>query len=109
MKKLSELMREGAKLHPQCEGDFAIFDDTGNVIATCAIGCMALATDPLVDLKNDDGVYGAIEQASGIKLLDVRHRDGTVNLPLAQHIWRKNDIRHMTREQIAEWLENNGL
>jgi hypothetical protein len=109
MKKLSELMHAGAKLHPQCKGDFAMFDDAGNVIATCAIGCMALAADPFVDLKNDEGVYGVIEQATGVNLLDVAYYDRQKSLPLAQWIWQKNDIHKQSREFIADWLKSIAL
>jgi hypothetical protein len=105
--KLSALMRQGAKLHPQtCDGLFAVVDDaTGQVIATCALGAVMLALDSTMNLKRCDVFYleRIIEEHTGVHIGNVR-----VNgKQLYHHIVHLNDGGE-SREVIADWLEAEG-
>lgn len=106
MKKLSELMREGAKLHPQCTGDFADFGAENNIISTCAIGAAAVAAHQIfprmkVDFEDPDDVYRVIKRACGTDL----HQKVSVQ----QEIVKLNDDEGETREAIADWLASIDL
>lgn len=108
MKKLSELMREGAQLHPQtCGGTFATYDDeTGEITATCAFGAVLMAIDPTLDLQRCSipNMESLIEQHTGVHTGHLRI-DGQ---QLYYRIIRRNDGGE-SREKIAAWLENIGL
>lgn len=74
--RLSEAIRLGAMLHPQCFCGFATFDVTQNKItATCALG--------------------AAWEAGYRKQIPVR---------LVLGIMTKNDIERLSREEIADWV-----
>lgn len=92
--KLSEAMRAGARLRPQSD---SCWDKTG----TCAIGAAYHAVfGPTPDeqyLMTAAAVYKL--QSVGLWPKDL---DPTT-------IWRMNDHNRKSREQVADWLEHQGL
>lgn len=76
--KLSEAIRLGALLHPQCFDTMVLHNDSGSVVGTCALGAAAEA---------------------GFKL-------HTVDILLRSKITRLNDRAGWTRERIADWVES---
>lgn len=87
--KLSEAIRIGARMRPQCAGDF--FLNGGS----CALGAALEAFG--IDPKDAKGFhYGNACDILGIT-------EG-----LAEHIAIRNDLRHWSRESIADWLESIG-
>lgn len=86
--KLSDAIRIGAKLRPQCFGVYA------TRYGTCAIGAALEATG-----RAPDQHCIAIEDVAGFFGI-------TQNLIV--QVVGKNDVDHMTREEIADWLESIG-
>lgn len=113
-RKLSEAIREGAKLHGQAFGDYR--DDEGN---TCALG--AAASTVLVGWEDQDmrwhekvadelvKIWPELETAVAPdkrpKELQDRGRAGHY---LKWVIADLNDILGWTRERIADWVESIG-
>lgn len=85
--KLSEAIRLGAMLGPQCKGSYRLRD------ATCALGAAAIAMNcqcrDLVTLFPEIGRLG--ECGLGSKIAEL------------------NDFQDYSREQIADWLVESGL
>lgn len=112
--RLSEAIRAGAKLHPQCFGKLFLADRHpigeqpwrigGQIVATCALGAASEALgEDLLQLQEDN--------------LHLHYPWGTdyVNCPTctAAHagpvfsiIAHLNDFHKWTREQIADWIES---
>ncbi len=88
--KLSQAIREGAKLRPQCKSRY--FSDYGE---SCALGAAA------------EAIYGAnrmtfkTEQIDSLGALVPSH-------DFISQIIGKNDCG-WSRERIADWLESQGL
>lgn len=97
-RKLSELIREGAKLRPQTQcGDFYEHDDAGHVVGSCAFGAAyeaATGETPLFDVPE---FYETMEDYVDLLPDDV----------LFDRMVMRNDDGE-TREQIADWLEAEG-
>src|SRR5260221_1193465 len=85
--KLSEALRRGAALRPQCRNTF--FDGTG----TCALGAIAEGRGWIPSREKNNGVYVFVPEGRGSLGGDisVRNDDGE------------------SRESIATWLESQGL
>lgn len=102
--KLSEAIREGAKLRPQ--GRNAWFAEAkGGQIYSCALGA---AYEALFGLppKNENGL-----RLVGDKLESIypELEDSTsAGIWLCNEISRRNDCMRQTREQIADWLQEQG-
>lgn len=115
MKKLSRAIREGAKLRPQCTGDYTLTREIDGQIVdcTCALGAAFEAITgrlPLRDFLDDnDRVLRTIRRSTGLSWTI------QVNLPagdLQTHPLAATSILNdsgWTREQIADWLESQGL
>ncbi len=122
--KLSDAIREGAKLRPQGFGDF--FGVWGTLekpetFTSCAVGAALEVSIPLVAQLlasgSVDGVLGfrgleALEtfpalkrQGIGCPVPDCKDEYGTefgqILLNVIAHL---NDVHRWTREQIADWL-----
>lgn len=102
--KLSELIREGAKLRPQIYGDF--FDGTypsvGDemVMGSCAFGAAwEAATGRMNGITGDMGDFRAAIEP---------YCKRTPPMPILMAGVNRNDQQHHTREQIADWLESRG-
>jgi hypothetical protein len=111
--KLSEAIREGAKLHPK--GKRYYFQPTADSCQTCALGAAYEAIEhniPEDFSLEDDFVVLAIENATGASLfldevqspVEVNNEDSLYNV-----IAFLNDDCDWTREQIADWLEGIAL
>jgi hypothetical protein len=90
--KLSEAIRLGAMLHPQCYGmsmRFATGSD--RVIATCALGAAEAA-----------GYSWGLE---GNRQMVRCPLDAAVSMSLSAMIAHLNDVHLWTREAIADWVE----
>jgi hypothetical protein len=101
--KLSEAIREGAKLRPQTFGSF--FDtNSENVVCSCTLGAAFEGKTGYVSLKLEyvNQLHPVFpELATQVELNGLR-RD------LAQAVTQLNDGERWTREQIADWLEEKG-
>ena len=86
--KLSQAIRIGAKLRPQCVG--GMFVDGGS----CAIGAAY------------EGLTGKTGAGTRREYLVVVNHYGQAVLDM---VWRMNDLEEMTREDIAHHLEARGL
>lgn len=103
-RKLSELIREGAKLRPQIYGDFfeGTYPSVGDemVMGSCALGAAwEAATGQMHGISGDmDSFHASIEPYC------------TRIPPLTVLMWavHRNDKKYHTREQIADWLEGRG-
>lgn len=88
--KASEALRIGAAIRPQCFGQ-PFYDG-----ASCAIGAIYEGlTGHYAKLNNWQPVYDYV--ASAIFPIEIRS------------IWFRNDTDRWSREQIADWLEGQGL
>jgi hypothetical protein len=115
--KLSEAIREGAKIRPQCYGAFFGNGTAENPIASCALGS-ALEGAKLVEVQNlwptNMGFALLAQQWPEIqnakapcpaKCNSWICHDGDSIEGMIQHL---NDNCRWTREQIADWLEERG-
>lgn len=112
--KLSEAIKEGAKLHPQTK--CAFFDGHG----TCALGAAYEAVKgkeglkQLEDMTNDQAalevfdLFG-MDDIPVITPIDYYGNGLPVTRDLSRIIMRLNDREEWTREQIADWLDTLGL
>ena len=91
--KLSEAIREGAKLRPQAFS--ALFCDG----KTCALGAACDAVGAIT-WRGDKGELTGFVPSHYFPALE------DPDLYLA--ITRMNDFQRMTREQIADWVEEQG-
>lgn len=91
--KLSHLIREGAKLRPQCQ--YMWFWEGGS----CALGAAweASGGGDLSDLDSAQEMGAALGNRAIVPPLDIMER-----------ITLFNDYKGWTREQIADWLEEQG-
>lgn len=93
--KLSQAIRIGAKLRPQCSRTYFAWADRPLAVGSCALGAA----------WEGAGYGGPTHAPFGYQ--DVCKAFG-ITEPLAQSIAIRND-RGDTREQIANWLESQGL
>lgn len=91
IKTLSQAIRLGSTFRPQ---GFDCFFQGGR---TCAIGAAAEA------LYGEDGLDSVAD-----KLDDIKARF-QVNQDLLHQVYNRNDAHGQTREQIADWLQTQGL
>ena len=104
--KLSEAIRKGCEMVPkQCTGWFQQkTEENGNWQLThaCAIGAAAVA------VMGHGSTQGQKGEKHNVDLQDVfpgiHNDDGSFN-DIARDIMSKNDNGEMTREQIADWLD----
>lgn len=104
--KLSEAIRKGSEMVPkQCTGWFqqeTQEDGSWQLTHACAIGAAAVA------VAGHQSTHGAKGEQHQISLQDIfpgiHDEHGNFN-EIARAIMEKNDSQHMTREQIADWLE----
>jgi hypothetical protein len=132
MKKLSEAIREGAKLHPKGTGDY-VNNDSG--IKTCALGAAFIATHPkasslieslsgpidMIDMIDmiEDYLYqvfgpvlntliklpvGKLPVGKSCKWAEVY--DGRSEIDLKAGVEILNDYTDWSREKIADWIED---
>lgn len=103
--KLSEAIRDGARLHPQTTRYFR--DDN----STCALGAAYVAISGSLPPMHTDPETNEWEVNNGL-VSNVLH----ANFPFLRdndyELWgditERNDKEGQTREQIAEWLESIG-
>ena len=88
--KLSKAIREGAKLRPQ--GFWRFFPENG-VVKSCSLGAAFEATFGHRDYSSWRDLLPYYPELEG-KLVD--------------RIVHMNDVQLMTREQIADWVEEQG-
>jgi len=94
--KLSEAIRIGARIRPQCSARW--FDDDGN---SCAAGAAAEGAG----WKEEAEEYERENHAQPWHLL--REKFG-ISEDMMEQMWRKNDSGE-SRESIADWLAAQGL
>jgi hypothetical protein len=114
-RKLSELIREGAKLHPQGHGRFFSIDDEGQ-LHTCAFGAALEVCDPDLAIPVTSGVARGTTVWFFKAPLLRQYFGGTVGA-LVEHpirheqtivedaVMSLNDAYEWSRENIADWLE----
>jgi hypothetical protein len=96
---LSQAIRIGAKLRPQCYG--RLFKDGGS----CALGAAyeAMFGSPPPDVWQDKFRYVVEPLNACLDRLNERFPP-----KLLRKVWVKNDNTESTREEIADWLESIG-
>lgn len=124
--KMSEAMRVGAKMNPQClEGHFGQTED--GKITTCAISAAVIAMGILDTDGNapPDAKFRIVtDMRTGMTVKQIDNPKHVVdflgavsyspcNCPFAKTekntnvliIWHLNDVHHWSREAVAEWVE----
>ena len=93
--RLSEAIRIGARIRPQCEGSF--FEDG----RSCAMGAA---------MEGSGLPYREMREASqaAVAMFPELFLSGTSYTPLGRSIFMRNDTG-MSREEIADWLQSKGL
>ncbi len=93
-KRLADYIRTGAKLRPQCKGDY--WKEVDGVMGTCALGAAleAMGTDVL--------------KATSVPDLGFFMEEFNLSEDLVNGVVNKNDTEEMSREEIADWLEKDG-
>lgn len=114
--KLSEAIRKGSQLVPQTTHQFFAFDDNGELCGACAFSAAALACgyQPNRSIDwNDSYAAGHILQAiqGCISMDDLLHyvRYNGFEVTLKSAIYDMNDREGKSREEIAHWLEMQGM
>lgn len=113
---LSAAIREGAKKRPMAQGSYFTYNNY-ECIGSCALGAAyeALTGTAVVEgqLASDEQILNTIGFYTETDMYRwVEESDGG---PLAENheLWRVisilNDFTGWTREQIADWLETQGL
>ncbi len=96
--KLSEAMRIGAACHPQGTG--LMFKMENGQLRTCALGAAYEGWFGCQEAEPDN-TYSTLYEVFPL-LRENSER-------LAQQIWQMNDQYGKTREEIADWLQEQGL
>ncbi len=92
IKTLSQAIRLGSTFHPQCFSQYVKFNEKREIIETCALGAAldsSGARQPFCQLRATE-----------------RFRD--VPYEIFAAIVLKNDQLRMSREAIADWVEQQG-
>lgn len=99
-RKLSEWIREGAKLRPMIYGDFFGTYDDGErfVLGSCSLGA---AFEAATGNTPDIDFFAFCEEMEDL-VIAMPDED------LLDSISARNDTTDYTREQIADWLEAEG-
>ncbi len=113
---LSQAMRYGATLRPRCEVDtfkLVQLEDGSRTIVSCAIGAAVegIGYNPLDGLIGTDlAWYKLYKRFPAINSYGVNCPVcGEPTDGLRHAIFHLNDLHHLTREEIADWLEEKGL
>lgn len=124
--KLSEAIRQGAKLRPMATGDFFVKEEWSEDVSSCALGAAYEAIHRLEGVAFDDDDYD-------LMLKSLRTIEGRLfeDWPILNQVWCEarsewiaegndapitlqeviqdmNDFGKFTREEIADWLESIG-
>lgn len=108
--KLSEAIKEGAKLTKPQIGRFAYLGHDG--LRCCALGAAAYYLEGEVMPVDESRVVCNIIKSHQIDIEQwIAHpvRPGVFSLPVKMVVQELNDCYDWTREQIADWLEGLGL
>lgn len=108
--KLSEAIKEGAKIRPQSFGQFFGGTDNPHEITSCAIGAAYEAACGMASIR--DANDGLVELGKAVHVDFKSYVTEPLfgrNLGLYRTIIMLNDDSKWTREQIADWLETIGL
>lgn len=98
--KLSEAIREGALLRPQAYGVAA--EDYGGCICTCALGA---AYEVMFGY-----LFGLDELPAGHPhYIYYWYEDAGVPRALVSEVIDRNDTWHQSREEIADWVQEQGF
>jgi hypothetical protein len=111
--KLSEAIRAGAKIRPQCHG--GLFQIDGGEIKSCALGAAlegaGLYTPSEEEILASTTLLNKWSELGGGDYLcpSPRHpSEDTEEFHLEILIEHLNDVHRWTRERIADWLEEKG-
>ena len=97
---LSEAIRLGAMLHPQCFGQGRLYDNEGYVRATCAISAAQLAGFDTTDLDSETELDRTFPCPCPAE--NKCRRGPFVLSSIVRHL---NDTHRWTRERIADYVE----
>lgn len=112
--KLSEAMKAGIPLTEPITGQYEKYDpDTGKICGTCALGAAWVGLHG-VDLDpNKTGGVGWDLAKQWPEINDVFDRVHPITQATGQSIYKividLNDKHGWSREQVADWLEKEGL
>lgn len=118
--KLSEAIREGAKLRPQAIGDYFLARNDGE-ICSCALGA---AYERVVNFPNFKVTDSGLDETDAKEITKILEQefpfiseneficcpDEYCDYSFLENTWNGliahfNDNHEMTREEIADWLE----
>lgn len=112
--KLSEAIREGAKLRPQCRGELFRYINPVHGWLSCALGAAleGLGVSPPAEGEDWDS-RGKVPDETlchSFPFLYIPESGEQRDLsPLGLEIIDRNDKQGQSREEIADWLEAQGL
>lgn len=100
--KLSDAMRLGSMMKPQCFNDYEGPIDDGDTVGTCAIGAAIDAVGLLGAFDDEAKVFPILGQSVNVRCPaeECEELDGTLGSLIA-HL---NDEHEWTREAIADWV-----
>lgn len=110
---LSQAARKGAEMHPQGFGELVEEKEgeNGPYLCTCFLGAAWAGLGKDIHYMYDEEDKWVYEELRRAWPELERHHKGPVHLhgPLQAIITRLNDLKRWTREDIADWLESEGL
>jgi hypothetical protein len=114
MKKLSELIREGAKLRPQYFGSYFGFrKDDPDTLCSCALGAAYEAAGaPMETYLNPEGASCNWRSPADVFTEAVGYDPNNTQISgtwIESLVSRWNDLDRLPREEIADRLEALGL
>lgn len=100
--RLSEAIRKGATIRPQTFNDYWNSLDDGYMVGTCALGAALEAVGIPLQAMCEDAVR--------LHFPETRRSWESVPgvITLSDEIEYRNDTLHQTREEIADWLQEQG-
>lgn len=111
--KLSEAIRKGAEIVPcQARHTMAIRNPLeGKVLGVCALGAAVVGVlgEEGVSSRSDATLQAVLQDHFKLEELTVHAPDGPERSPCDVSIAYLNDTAKWTFEQIATWLEEQGL
>jgi hypothetical protein len=112
MMQLSEAIREGAQLRPQCR--MQMFLRLGDIIHSCALGAAYEGAGYVARLRGMEKIPITLDTlwpklSTRVVVCPVSGCPSNGRITVRDHIAHLNDEHNWSREQIAEWLEGQGF
>lgn len=108
LREAARLMRDGAKLRPQCfYAYYGLVTDLNDVqhLGSCALGAIYEAHAGFADMDADQLMFTMIDKLNSLEGLKAIHPVLGYCYDLEKTISNLNDSQDWSREKIADWLE----